>query len=122
MKKTLLILAFFAFCQLVSAQTVLTIGTGTATQKQPFGMYYGYERSATLYTGLTTSTLITSIGWYVNTGNPVGCPVKIYIKTTGSSTLTSSTWSVFKSGATLVFNFHQAFPVPLAIRQHQTRF
>ncbi|MCX6266351.1 MAG: hypothetical protein NTW16_03210, partial [Bacteroidetes bacterium] len=101
--KMLILLLLLVFWSLrIQAETVNTIGTGTSTQKQPFGMYYGYERCATLYT--TTTGYITSLGWYVGTGNPVTCPIRIYIKQTTSSTLSSSTWAVMKNGATLVYN------------------
>lgn len=111
MKKLIVIIILFsavagAYCQ----PTTLTIGTGTATQKQPFGLYYGYERSAAVYTGLTASTFITSLGWSVGTSNPVSCPVKIYIKPAGSTSLTSSSWTTLKSGATLVFDGVLSFP------------
>ncbi|MCX6267237.1 MAG: hypothetical protein NTW16_07760 [Bacteroidetes bacterium] len=112
MKKLYLVVALSLITQALSAETVLTIGnSATSTQKQPFGMYYGYERSATLYTTIPTSSLITYLGWYVGTGDPVTCPVKIYIKTVTSSSLTASAWTVMKTGATLVYSGIMSFPV-----------
>ncbi|MCX6306607.1 MAG: hypothetical protein NT040_16705, partial [Bacteroidetes bacterium] len=102
MKKRLLFFLLICIVGRLSSQTTVTIGTGTATQKQPFGMFYGYERSAAVYTG--AFGYITSLGWYVGTSDAVSCPVKIYLKTTSSTTLTASTWATMISGATLVYN------------------
>ncbi len=107
MKKTVLLLTFSLLSTWLPA-TIVTIGTGTATQTQPFGMYYGYERSATLYS--VTSGFIQSLGWYVGTGYPVNCPVRIYIKETASTSLSSSSWTSLKTGSTLVYNGALSFP------------
>ncbi len=97
-------------CMLLNAWmavgTTVTIGTGTSTQRQPFGMWYGYERSASIYTysEVGGSGFISSLNWYVGTSDPNTCPVKIYLKTTSSTTITAGTWASAISGATLVYD------------------
>jgi len=85
----------------------ITIGSGTSTQRQPFGMFFGYERSASLYTAseMMYSGLITDMGWYKSSTGTVYCPnVKIYLKMTTDTSLTATTWSSMISGATTVLN------------------
>ncbi|MBM3435605.1 MAG: hypothetical protein FJY07_05225 [Bacteroidetes bacterium] len=106
MKKLLLLLmALFLWAGSSWAVTV-TIGTGTSTQRQPFGMYWGYERSASIYTyaEMTTYGTITTIAWYVGTAQTTNCPTKIYLKTTTATTLTAQTWATMISGATTVYD------------------
>lgn len=97
-----------SFTTLASGGTTsdVTVGTGTSTQGYPLNCYYGYERSASIYTaaeiGKTGS--ITKLGWYPTVSRTTSFPVKIYIKQTTSSTITATTWSNMISGATLVFN------------------
>ncbi|HPT02785.1 MAG TPA: M6 family metalloprotease domain-containing protein [Bacteroidales bacterium] len=86
--------------------TDVTVGTGTSTQGFPLNCYYGYERSAALYTaseiGITGS--ISKLSWYPTKTTTYNVPVKIYIKQTTSTTITSSTWATAISGATLVYS------------------
>ena len=86
--------------------TTVEIGTGTSTQRQPFGMLYGYERSAAIYTSTEIGTTgnITSLGFNVSSSVNEDCNVKIYLKTTTSTTLSASTWATMISGATTVYN------------------
>lgn len=87
----------------VNAITV-TIGTGTTSQRQPFGMLFGYERSAAIYTNaeIGGTGTITSIGYYVATSSTIAIPVKVYLKTTTASTFTSAdTWANMIAGATI---------------------
>lgn len=85
---------------------VSTIGTGTSTQTYPFYTNYGYTRSASLYTAaeIGAASRLTHLAWYVSTATTANIPVKIYIKSTPGSTLTSETWANMISGATLVYN------------------
>lgn len=86
--------------------TVVTVGTGTATQGFPLSCYYGFERSAALYTAaeIGKTGTITKLGWYPTVTLSYNVPVKIYIKQTTATSITASTWSTMISGATLVFN------------------
>ncbi|MGA9116137.1 MAG: BNR-repeat neuraminidase N-terminal domain-containing protein, partial [Bacteroidota bacterium] len=110
MKRSLLsVLAVLLLCALVTgaqAQTIITIGTGTSLDRVPFGMLFGYERCAALYTAaeLTMTGNIAALGWDV--GGPQTSPatVNIYLKTTTAATLTTDTWANMKAGATLVWS------------------
>ncbi|MDX5396973.1 MAG: hypothetical protein LPK21_12315, partial [Hymenobacteraceae bacterium] len=93
------IASFAAFSQTV------TIGTGTSVQRYPLSSYYGYERSASIYTSaeVATSGIVTTLGWYATTAK-VAKPIKIYLKEVTSTTLTASTWNDITTGATLVYD------------------
>jgi len=86
--------------------TTVIIGTGTATQGYPLSCYYGYERSASLYTSaeIGRTGTINMVEWYPTITLSYSVPVKIYIKTTTATTITASTWATAISGATLVYN------------------
>ncbi|HPB24550.1 MAG TPA: GEVED domain-containing protein, partial [Bacteroidales bacterium] len=88
------------------------IGTGTSTQTYPFYMLWGYTRSAAIYQASEINTYgqILSLEWYVSTATATSCPVKIYLKSTTSSTFASgSTWASLISGATLVYDNTNSF-------------
>ncbi len=90
----------------IQAQTTITIGTGTSTQRYPLGGYWGYERSASLYTSaeIGMSGIISSVAWYPTSSSSTARPMKIYLKETSSTTLSAQTWASIISGATLVFD------------------
>ena len=54
-----------------SQNQTITVGTGTSTQVYPLGNYYGYERSASLYTSgeILYSGNILSLAWQAATGS-----------------------------------------------------
>lgn len=103
----------FSILTLATIESVgqITIGTGTSTQRQPFSPYYGYERSASIYTSaeIGTTGTITTLGWYVGTGQATTIPTKIYLKTTTGTSFTAGTWASLTSGATLVYNASKTF-------------
>lgn len=103
--KKLLILFLLLTTGLAFAQTI-TIGSGTLTQRYPLGNWYGYERSAALYTAaeVTTGGNITKLAWYATIARSTTIPMKIYLKETSSSTLSSVTWASMITGATLVYD------------------
>ena len=85
----------------------VSIGTGTGTNRSPFGTAYGYERDATLYTAAEIGNLpqpIRSLAWYATANVSTVTPVKIYLKATTSSILPNVNWAGTISGATLVYN------------------
>lgn len=84
----------------------VTIGTGTSTQGYPLNCYYGFERSASLYTAseLGKTGSISKLGWYPTVTTSYNIPVKIYIKHTTATSITATSWANMISGATLVFN------------------
>ena len=106
MKKIIFTVFLFTSLSEFFSQTTVTIGTGTSTQRYPLGGYYGYERSASIYTSAEigiTGTII-SVAWYPTSSSSIGRPMKIYLKHTTSTTLSSTTWASLISGATLVFD------------------
>jgi hypothetical protein len=112
-KKELFAIAFSLFSSILFAETVKTIGsTHYGSQELPFGMYYGYERSASLFlfSEIGSYCYITKLGWEVQAGNPETCPVKIYLKQTSQVTLTSTSWDLLVDGATLVYDAATSFP------------
>jgi len=86
--------------------TDVTIGTGTSVQGFPLNCYYGYERSASIYTlaEIGSAGSISKLAWYSTVTTSYSVPVKIYIKQTTATTITSSTWATLTSGATLVYS------------------
>ncbi|MEI7662212.1 MAG: choice-of-anchor J domain-containing protein [Bacteroidota bacterium] len=113
MKKYLVLLILTLSSCFLPAQTTVTIGTGAGgTQSKPFGMWKGYERSASLYTFAEIGSygFITTLGWEVGVGDLETCPAKIYLKQTSSTTLAAATWSTMTSGATLVYDGTTTFP------------
>lgn len=84
----------------------ITIGTGTSTQGYPINCYYGYERSASIYTATEVGNAgsISKLAWYPTLTTTYNVPIKIYIKHTTSTTLSASTWATLTSGATLVYS------------------
>jgi hypothetical protein len=113
MKKLLIILIISLIGQSMSGQSPKIIGTtNDGSRELPFGMYYGFERSATIYTKseIGTFCFITSLGWKVQAGNQESCPTKIYLKLTTLSALSATTWNDMKTGATLVYDATTSFP------------
>ena len=82
----------------------ITIGTGTSTQRQPFGVYFGYERSAALYTNdqIGGYGLLDEVAWNCATTSTANVPYKIYVMQTNDTALTAMTWDAFTTNATLV--------------------
>ncbi|ESU26468.1 hypothetical protein FLJC2902T_24370 [Flavobacterium limnosediminis JC2902] len=96
-------LLLFSFVGL-NAQ-IITIGTGTSTQRYPLGNYFGYERSASIYTAaeIGSSGNIVNLSWQANTAGAAR-PIVVYLMETSSPTLTAGTWANQISGATQVFS------------------
>jgi gliding motility-associated-like protein len=91
----------------VGLMTESIVGTGTSTQIYPLGNWYGYERSAALYTkeeiGLFGA--LSSIAWEANLAGQGSRPIKIYLKETSEAVLTTGiTWNSITTDATLVYD------------------
>ncbi|OFX89908.1 MAG: hypothetical protein A2W99_08935 [Bacteroidetes bacterium GWF2_33_16] len=84
----------------------VTVGTGTSTQGYPINCYYGYERSASIYTAAEIGKVgsISKLAWYPTLTTTNNVPIKIYVKHTTAIALGSSTWANSISGATLVYS------------------
>ncbi|WP_048508432.1 GEVED domain-containing protein [Chryseobacterium angstadtii] len=91
------------------AQTV-TIGTGTSTQRNPLGAYFGFLRDASLYTAAEINVpaggSIQSVAWNATAATSINIPVKIYLKSVpaATTTVTSQDWATATSGASLVYS------------------
>lgn len=120
MKKIVSVIILCVIHTWLQGETTINIGIGTATQRQPFGMWYAYERSAAIYTYADIGSYgnIIKLAWYVGglTGDPNTCPLKIYLKSTSSSTLSATTWANLVNGAILVYDGVLSFPASGAWR------
>jgi hypothetical protein len=94
-----------------SGTQVVEIGTGTSTQRQPFGIYWGYERDASLYTSteIGLNGALTAVKWYCATPQAAVAPYKIYARTTTDAALVATPWDTFVAGATLLQEGTMAF-------------
>jgi hypothetical protein len=90
---------------------LVIIGNGTATQRQPFGIFFGYERDAALYTQDQIGIFgnINSIEWYCATTSTNAAPYFIYLKTTTNTALTAQPWATMVADAQLVASGTQTF-------------
>ena len=59
--------------------TDITVGTGTSTQGYPINCYYGYERSASIYTATEIGQVgtISKVAWYPTLTTSYNVPIKI---------------------------------------------
>ncbi|MCB5229667.1 MAG: choice-of-anchor J domain-containing protein, partial [Candidatus Cloacimonetes bacterium] len=83
------------------------IGDGIATSRYPLGSYFGYERSAALYTATEMGVgnkRINTLGWFTTLASSDAVPTKIYLKSYAGSTLTADTWANLITGATPVYD------------------
>jgi len=100
------------------AQTVTIPGDNSSSsngtnslKRKPLGSYYGYERSAFIYSryelGITGTTSITSIAFYCDSTNgfiAANTPVKIYARAISDTVFTSpTTLATEMNNATLVY-------------------
>ncbi len=94
------------------AGTVLVeIGAGTQAQRQPYGVFYDYERDASLYTAAEIGAcgFITALKWYCNTPVDLMVPYQISLKTVAESSLPAVSWAELTAGATPVSDGVYAF-------------
>jgi hypothetical protein len=74
----------------------------------PLGTYFGYDRSAIIYTSaeISATGTITSVGFYLNNvSSPGAAPTRIFLKTTTASSFASATTvATEETGATLVYS------------------
>lgn len=98
----------FATSSIAFSQTV-TIGSGTSVQRFPLNYWYGYGRSAMIYTAAEMGTTggavqVNSIAFECNTALNTG-PTVVYLKEVGTTTTqTSVTWATKITGATQVYS------------------
>jgi hypothetical protein len=93
----------------------MIIGDGTATQRQPFGANYGFERTATLYSSAElgrTEGVLNQLGWYNSYGTNAPVPFKIYAKETNENSLPNQTWGDYSADAVLLMDDTHVFNAP----------
>jgi len=101
----LFVFSFFfnAFGQVI----VPAANTNNGSVNDPYGSWWGFERSAMIYTSAQIGTTgnITNVGFYVNSvstpGNAVD--VRIYMKMRTTTFTATSTYATETTGATLVY-------------------
>src|SRR5690606_31538664 len=105
MKKLYLLLLTLFIANFGYAQEVV-IGTVTSISGFPLSSWFGYERSAALYTAdeINQQGNIASISWYANNAKTVARPIKIYLKTVTADVLVAQNWQTLTDGATLVYD------------------
>lgn len=110
MKQKLMLLAFLALMLGVistSFADVITIGSGTSYSYEPIASYYGYHRSAAIYTAgeVGGSGTITTISYKAYNTNSTSIPIKVYMKmTTATSLSPAQNWGTLTSGLTALYN------------------
>ena len=101
----------FILTTIISYSQVVTVpaaNTNTGSVNDPFGSYWGFERSAMIYTsaqiGATTGN-ITSVGFYLNSSATPGAVTncRIYMKMRTNLFTAASTYATETTGATLVY-------------------
>ena len=103
----LLLLIVLLSASLKAQVTVPAANTNTGSVNDPLGTYFGYERTAMIYTsaqiGATGS--ITAVGFYVNSVSTPGTAtnVRIYMKQRTTLMTANTTYATEISGATLVY-------------------
>ncbi|HUM45572.1 MAG TPA: GEVED domain-containing protein [Chitinophagales bacterium] len=109
-KKALWLIAFSLLTQFATGQVVTypTQNDNDSSSRKPLGCFYGYERTALLYTAgeLGQGGSITKVAFFLNSkNNPAAAtPVVIRMKTFTNSSLTSTTYANASSGSTQVFS------------------
>ncbi len=103
------VMLFALICQdVVSQITIPAANTNTSSNRKPFGGFYGFERTTSIYTeaehGVPVGSSISSIAFYVNSVNAASnVPVVIYMSNTSSTAFVASTFASEIVGATQVY-------------------
>jgi hypothetical protein len=114
MRRLFLLLGAFSIISGVISQTIDDIIIGGGNQqfnRQPFGVDFGYERSASIYKidEINLFGTITQLGWNVQTSQSTNIPTRIYLKTTAANFLNSTPWAELIYEATLVYDATRQF-------------
>lgn len=105
-----LLIALDVSCSFAQLVTIPTGNTGSATDRRPYGNFYGYERTAVIYKSADIGAVgtITSFGVYVTASSSpaASTPVKIYMKETTLNSFPASgdTFTSLQSTAKLVYS------------------
>ncbi len=107
MKKISTLLFILVMAAALFAQTDITIGTGTSYTYEPISSYYGYQRSAAIYTSaeIGGSGTINSIAYKAYNSVTKTIPIVVYMKMTTATTLApAQSWPTLISGLTPVYS------------------
>jgi|GEM_PF-5123532 len=98
----------FGHAALAQTITIPAANTSSGVNRFPLGTFYGYDRTAMLYTSaeIGQGGTISSVGFYINAVvTPGAAPTKVYLKETMATSFTASTTvAAEQAGATLVYN------------------
>jgi hypothetical protein len=105
----MILIVTFGISVFSATVTIPAANTNTESNRKPFGSFFGYERTAAIYTeaehGITQGSAVTDVCWYVNSVNaPNNAPVVIYMAATTSTQFSPSTFASEIAGATRVFS------------------
>jgi trimeric autotransporter adhesin len=105
----MIVIIAFGISVFSATVTIPAANTNTESNRKPFGSFFGFERTAAIYTasehGMTAGSAVTDVCWYVNSVNaPNNAPVVIYMSTTNSTAFVPNTFANEIAGATTVFS------------------
>ena len=106
MKKIIILLFALALLTSVFAD-VITIGAGTSYTYEPIASYYGFHRSAAIYTAgqVGGSGTITTIAYKAYNTTATAIPIKVYMKmTTAASLAPAASWPTLITGLTPLYD------------------
>lgn len=109
-KSLLSIITFLTFCQNIDGQivTIPTANTNTSNNNEPLGSFYGYQRTAMIYTaaelGLTSGSVVKGLYFYINSFQTPNssAPIVIRMINTTDSTFSPSIYANEIIGSTIV--------------------
>ncbi len=104
-KRTILLIVLILGVTTAFAAVTL-IGGGSATSYDGWGSYYGYMRSAQIYTATEIGGygMISSVGFLPNlTKATANIPVVVYMRTTTATAEVAETWATKTTGLTAVY-------------------
>jgi|GEM_PF-695611 len=118
------LLSLLAVTQNAFGQTTVTIpaaNTNTGGARFPLGTWFGFERSAMIYTPAQVggAGFITKVAFYVNAvSSPGQAPnVRVYLKTRTNLFTAATTYATETTGATLVYGPTTILPASLVANQ-----
>ena len=87
-----------------TTSTTVIIGDGTNRQREPFGVEYAYERSATLYTADQINAIgtIEMLAWDCGRDYHPRVAYKIWLKNTSDTIMTVKTWQAMTADMVMV--------------------
>lgn len=101
--KKLILLSLVMLMAVFAVADVITIGSGTSYTYEPIASFYGYHRSAAIYTSAQVggSGTINTISYKAYNTTTTVIPIKVYMKMTTAASLTPAVnWATLTSGLT----------------------